>query len=388
MVTNRWLILGILCVARFGLGFQFQSVGSVAPFLIEDFGIDYSQIGTLVGLFMLPGIVLAVPAGFIGKRFGDKRVVSAGILLMIFGGVVSGVADNFNVLALGRVISGFGAAFLFVLMTKMLTDWFADKELFLAMSLFIIGWPVGIAAAQAIQVPIAEQTSWNMVFHFAAIGMVLGLVAIAGFYRPPCRARGAEQVISNGLSAREIWLVCVVGAMWMLVNGAYLVILSFGPTLLREQGSTVAESSLVVSVMSWVFFFALPLGGYLATRFSAPNIIMVLGMVGTVIVGTLIPYTSIPLVTFAVFGIAFAIAVPVIGSLPAEVLRPENRGPGFGIYQVWYFVGSALFPIAGGVLKDWTGSASACLLFSAALMLATLCLLGLLRFEQRRLPAR
>jgi hypothetical protein len=174
--------------------------------------------------------------------------------------------------------------------------------------------------------------------------------------------------------------------MWMLVNGAYLIILSFGPVLLHEQGSTVSESALVVSVMSWVFLFALPLGGYLATYFSIPNIIMVLGLVGTVVVGGLIPYTSFPLVTFAAFGVAYAIAVPVIGSLPAEVLRPENRGPGFGIYMVWNFVGSACFPIAAGVLMDSTGSATACLLFSAALMLATLCLLGLLRFEQHRLP--
>jgi MFS family permease len=386
MNANRWFILGILCVARLGLGFQFQSAGSAAPFLIEDLGIDYSQVGTLVGLFMVPGIVLAVPAGFIGKHFDDRRVVSAGILLMIIGGIVTGLAEDFDVLALGRIVCGVGAAFLFVLLTKMLTDWFADKELFLAMSVFILGWPVGIAAAQAVQVPIAEKTSWNSIFFLAATGMVLGLVAIAGFYRPPSRPRSAKQTISNGLSPRELWLVCVVGAMWMLVNGAYLIMLSFAPILLHEQGSTVAESVLVVSVMSWVFLFALPLGGYLATYFSIPNIIMVLGLVGTVVVGGLIPYTSFPLVAFAAFGVAYAIAVPVIGSLPAEVLRPENRGPGFGIYQVWYFVGSACFPIAAGVLMDSTGSATACLLFSAALMLATLCLLGLLRFEQHRLP--
>ena len=74
--ANRWTILGALCVVRLGIGFQFQTVGSVAPFLVDDLGIDYSQIGTLVGLFMLPGIVLALPAGFLGKLYGDKRVSS------------------------------------------------------------------------------------------------------------------------------------------------------------------------------------------------------------------------------------------------------------------------------------------------------------------------
>ena len=385
MSANRWSILGVLFVARFGLGFQFQSAGSVAPFLIDDFGIDFSQVGMLVGLYMLPGLVLAIPAGFMGKRFGDRRLVSAAIVLMFAGGVLSGLAASYGMVGAGRVLSGAGAAFLFVPMTKMLIDWFADKELFLAMSIFLIGWPVGIAAAQAIQGSIADQTSWSVIFYLTAAGMAVGLVAIAGFYRPPERIKEAGQASSSGLSLREIWLVCVVGCMWMLINGAYLVILSFGPTLLLEQGASVAEAGLAVSTMSWVFFFALPLGGFLATRFAMPNLVMLTGLTGTVIVGALIPYTSIPLITFAMFGIAFAVAAPVIGSLPAEVLRPENRGPGFGIYQLWYFAGSALLPVVGGILTDWTGGATASVLFAVAMMFGTLCLLGLLRLEQRRL---
>ena len=385
MAANRWFILGVLVVARLGLGFQFQSAGSVAPFLIDELGVDYNQVGTLIGLYMLPGLVLALPAGFMGKRYGDRRVVSAAIVFMIAGGVISGVATTYGMIAVGRLLSGVGAAFLFVLMTKMLTDWFVGKELFLGMSIFIIGWPVGIAAAQAMQGPIAEQTSWPVVFHLTAAGMAIGLVAIAGFYRPPVRHEAARHPSAGGMSRQEIWLVSVAGCMWMLINGAYMLILSFGPTLLLEQGASVTESGLVVSTMSWVFLFALPLGGYLATRFAAPNIVMVAGLGATVIVGALIPYTSIPLVTFAVFGIAFAIAAPVIGSLPAEVLRQENRGPGFGIYQLWYFAGSAFLPVAGGTLKDWTGGATASLLFAVAMMFAALCLLGLFRSEQRRL---
>jgi hypothetical protein len=45
------------------LGYQFQSAGSVAPFLIRDFGIDYTQVGLLVGAFILPGIAISLPAG-------------------------------------------------------------------------------------------------------------------------------------------------------------------------------------------------------------------------------------------------------------------------------------------------------------------------------------
>ena len=88
--SNPWFILVVLFVARFCLGYQFQSAGSVAPILISEFALDYRQIGTLVGLFMLPGLVLALPGGLLGKRFGDKPVVMMGMAAMILGGVISG----------------------------------------------------------------------------------------------------------------------------------------------------------------------------------------------------------------------------------------------------------------------------------------------------------
>ena len=110
MVINRWLILGVLFVARFALGFQFQSVGSATPFVVEDFGVDYTNIGLLVGLYILPGLFLSVPSGFAGRRFGDKRIVLAGLMLMLAGGVVAGAAERYATVVVGRLMSGAGAA--------------------------------------------------------------------------------------------------------------------------------------------------------------------------------------------------------------------------------------------------------------------------------------
>jgi MFS family permease len=388
VTANRWIILGALCVVRLGIGFQFQTVGSVAPFLVDDLGIGYSQVGTLVGLFMLPGIVLALPAGFLGKLYGDKRVTLFATAGMIVGGLVCGVASTYGVLLAGRLLSGAGTAVLFVLLAKMVTDWFAEKELFLGMSIYIVGWPIGIALGQAIQPSLAEQAPWTTVFYLSAIVLTMGLVAVALLYRPPPGSVRAEQARVSEMSARELWLVSITSAMWMTINGAYMVIVSFGPALISEQGFSFSDSAFIVSILSWVFFLGLPLGGYLASRFSAPNVVVVSGLVVTVIVGAAIPFTSIPIVTFAVFGLFYALAAPVVGSLPAEALHPENRGPGLGIFQVGNFVGSAVFPIVAGVLMDWTGSATTCMVLATGLVFTTLCLLGLFRFEQRRLPLR
>lgn len=382
MLVNRWFILGVLFVARFALGFQFQSAGSVTPFMVQDFGVDYTGIGTLVGLYMIPGLFLAVPSGFIGRRFGDKRIVLLGLTLMLLGGAIAGSAVSYEAVVFGRLLSGGGAALLFVLMTKMLTDWFVDRELFFGMSVFIIGWPIGIATGQAVQASIAAASSWHVVFYLTAVGCTIAFLAVAIFYRTPPGLEDKPTGSFLKLSRRELYLVTIAGLVWMFINGAYLVLLSFAPVFLVEQGSSFEEAGVVVSLMSWVFIFSLPLGGYLATRFKAPNIVMFSGLIGAIIVGGLIPYTNVPLVTFLLFGILYAVSAPVVASLPAEVLKPENRGPGLGIYYIWYYAGSAFFPVAGGYLKDITGTAASSVLFGVALMIATLVTVGLFRLAQ------
>jgi hypothetical protein len=62
MPGRRWIILAILFAARAATGFQFQSVGSSAQLLMRDLSIDYSEIGVLLGAYLLPGVVVALQA--------------------------------------------------------------------------------------------------------------------------------------------------------------------------------------------------------------------------------------------------------------------------------------------------------------------------------------
>ncbi len=78
MPERRWMILAVLFAARAATGFQFQSVGSAAKLLMEDLGINYSQIGMLLGVYLLPGVIVAFPAGLLGQRFRDKTLGLAG----------------------------------------------------------------------------------------------------------------------------------------------------------------------------------------------------------------------------------------------------------------------------------------------------------------------
>ena len=112
MLANRWLILAVLFTARTSMGFQFQSVASVSPFLVDELAIDYAMLGTLIGLYKAPGIFLALPGGMLGKRFGDKQVVLAGLAMMALGGVLVGQADTYATAVFGRTVSGCGGVLL------------------------------------------------------------------------------------------------------------------------------------------------------------------------------------------------------------------------------------------------------------------------------------
>ena len=385
MIESRWRILAILFIARFALGFLFQSAGSVAPFVVSELGVDFAAVGMLVGVFLLPGVVISVPSGYLSRNFGDKGAVAVGMALMIVGGMLSGLAPSYPVLFAGRVVSGTGGVILVVVMSKMIADWFADKELFLGMAIFIIGWPIGIAAGQATQGALAELLSWQMVFVVSALLVALPLLLVALFYRTPHEHdQSVPPSTQRRLTGMEIIIVCLAGLCWMFLNGTYLVLLSFGPAHLIELGMPVPQANSVVSMMSWVTAVALPLGGFLATRYKVPNLVMFVGLAASIFLCAAIPFSPAPLLMFTLVGVTVALATPVVGSLPAEVLEPRIRAPGFGLYYFWYFIGMpVLLPIAG-MLRDRTGSVTASLLYATALLLACLVLAAVFRFAQTR----
>src|SRR5262245_13223523 len=110
-MPQRWLVLAILTFARASIGFQFQSVPALSPSLIDQFGMSYAALGTLIGIYLFPGIALALPGGVFGQRYGDKNIASIGLAAMTLGGLFMAQAEGAGVLIAGRVLSGTGAIF-------------------------------------------------------------------------------------------------------------------------------------------------------------------------------------------------------------------------------------------------------------------------------------
>lgn len=390
VLHNRWVMLAVLTTARLALGFQFQSVGSTAPFLVADLGIDFATVGFLIGLYLLPGVVVVLPAGLLGRRFGDKRVAITGLLLMFIGGILAGASDSYGLVAAGRFISGVGSVLLGVMLMKMTTDWFADKEIVLAMAILLNAWPISIGIALVTLGPLAEASSWSAAFYATAAVAFVGLLLVAALYRSPDAVKVTDKDRSKifSLSFREVGLVSLAGVVWAFYNVAYAIMSGFAPSFLISSGESVAEAGFMISVTMWLFVASVQIGGMLAQKWGRTNTIMVVGITiwGAGLV--LLPLISSPLWVIVVMGIFGGAPAGAIVALPAEILKSENWGPGLGLFGTWFYGAmTVLLPIAGW-FQDISGDAAAPFYFGGLVMLTSLPFLGLLRGLQRRLSLK
>jgi MFS family permease len=145
IMHSRWSILAVLFTVRAIMAIQYESVAGMAPLLSRDLGIDLTDIGVLIGLYMAPGVVLALPGGAIGRRFGDKTAVLFGLTLMMVGGLLMAMTESWAVQVSGRLVAGVGGVLLSVLLTNMVADWFGPDEIGTATALLMVSWPVGLA---------------------------------------------------------------------------------------------------------------------------------------------------------------------------------------------------------------------------------------------------
>lgn len=393
--AGRWGILLTLFLARVAMGFQFQSIASVSRPLQDAFDINHAAVGTLVGLYLLPGILMAIPGGLLGGRLGDKRSILLGLGLMTVGGVLGGLAEGHGMVVVGRLLAGAGVILLFIMIPKTVSEWFTGRDIFFAIALYLGGWPVGIALALVAQPFIAEQWHWSAVFLSTGIACAVMLPVCAIFLRDPPKVVEAEGPGSApsvgrafGMPWAQIVLATLAGLLWTTLNSAHTIILTFGPGFVESLGHSAAEAGAYVSINLWVGIATVPLGGWLASRFGRANLFVTLSAIvggGAIVMIAVTP--SLFVLWFVVMGIFFFLSAGVVVALPMEVLSPRNKAAGLGVFYTWWYVGMAGLPAVGGWTRDVTGDPTAPILFAGLLGMSALLLLILFRLLQRRTQA-
>jgi MFS family permease len=375
-MANRWVALALVFVTRSSMGAQFQALASVAPLMIADLHLSYAQVGWLIGVYMLPGMLLALPGGVIGQRLGERRLVLVGLALMVAGSTLTALAGGFGTAVAGRLVSGVGAVLMNILLPRLIADWFEGKEIATAMAVVLTSWPVGLGLATATLGALAAATSWRTALLATAAAAALGFVLMLFFREAP----RATTPVRAPLQARDIRLGVAGGFAWGCFNASLVTIIAFGPGLLMARGMSLADAGWVVSLAIWLTMISVPLGGFLSDKLGRPTLVIALGSLVAAGATLLVPVWSHAVLAFAVVGLAVGPPPGPVMALIPRAVPPERVTSTFGVFYTIFYLMMALTQPVAGLVRDRAGDPAAPIVFAAAVMAATV--LGLAVFRR------
>lgn len=382
----RWWMLLVLFLVRLAMGYEFQTIASSSTHLMQAFGLSYAEIGALIGFFLLPGIVFAIPSGMVTRALADKTLLTIGAVVMIAGSVVMGFAEDVSALYAGRLLTGIGGTIFNVILTKMVTDWFVGDRIVTALSIMLTAWPGGIALGLLSQGTIADVWGWPWVMHAASLFAVFALVLTVFFYRDAPVEKKSEDRLRFGLPLREFVHMSVVGFGWAMLNASLILIVSFTPGHLIENGYNTIEARTVTSLLLWISLIAVPFGGRVVEYVGHKTLVIVVMMGTTGVTMILLAKMVSPELTISAMAIVFAIPAGAVMSLTSEAVHVSNRGPGLGIFYTWYYAGMAAAPTLAGWIRDITRDTSTPLILAGLLAFGVVATTLLLRLLQLTWP--
>ncbi len=216
--------LAVLFGINFMNFYDRQIVGAIGERIKQDWALSDSQLGLLTTAFVLLYAAVGVPLGRWADT-GRRRVILA-VSVLLWSGftLLCGLAAGFVSLFVFRLGVGVGEAGCAPAANSLIGDLFPAERRARAISVFMLGLPLGLAASYLLSGWITQLTGgWRQaLFVAAAPGVVLGLLALA----LPEPARGAADRVAGGAVATgwaAIRAVLKVPTMrWIIASGAIL----------------------------------------------------------------------------------------------------------------------------------------------------------------------
>lgn len=95
----------------------------------ERFGITAAQLSTFVMLQLVVYAGMQVPVGLLLDRFGSRRILLVGVVLLTAAQAAFAFAESYPVALVARVFVGLGDAMTFVCVLRLVNTWFAPRRI-------------------------------------------------------------------------------------------------------------------------------------------------------------------------------------------------------------------------------------------------------------------
>ena len=375
----RWVILFVSYLCMLNFAFPLQSLPPILTLIIKELHLSHGAAGLLMSSIALPPVLLAILAGSLSDRWGPFGVGVISLVFVITGTLVFAIGGSFFFAILGRVLAGVGAAGSAIIAAQILSEWFRERELGMAMGIFNTAMPIGTIICFTTFGKLGESFGWRMPMFVTLIVGALGLIVFATLYRgapeQPSKTthrKGGRTGLLSSLAKTSV-LIWLMGLCWMWFNASIISFSTFAPDFFISKGYTIGSAGLLTSLLMWGSLGLSPVIGRSVDRIGRNNVFIAVG-------GVMIA-TAIFLITrginFLFAMIIMAVAVPFVPAplyaLLPKISRSGNLGLAFGILTMFASIGMLFGPYVTGLIRDQTGSyAFAFTLLSILALLATL----------------
>ncbi len=351
----------------------------ILPGYAVSLGASQSAIGLLFGSYALALFIATPLMGLLSDRFGRRRPMLWGLLVLAASTLLFGFSQSFLLLVVARVLQGVAAAATWTAGLALLADLFSPEERGKVLGLALSGQAAGTLLGPAIGGWLFELGGYQLPFIFAtALALIDGVLRILLLAEPPQRLTEKKLPIGRLLRFRPLLIISGV----ILLGAAIPSVLE--PTLpLFLQDQLHIKPGIIgtlFAIPTLSFGLSTPIIGGLSSRF---------GRFKTMIVGLFVSGICLPLITMvhscsgeiavlALLGVGLGLllapSMPELADI-ADKITAGNYGLIFAIYNTVYSVGMFVGPILGGTLADQLGLPRALLIIAACAVLYSIALL-------------
>ena len=241
--------------------FHRSSLGVAGVLAAERFEVSATELSLFTVLQLVVYAGMQVPVGVLLDRFGAKRMLVAGLVLMTAAQLIFAFATTLPVAIAARALLGAGDAMTFVSVLRLVTSWFRPRQIpFLTQITGQLGQLGAVAAAGPLAWSL-QSVGWTRTFAaVSSVGMVL-LVAVLLLVKDSPWVTTDVIRIRLGSLARQVRSVwgnpgTRVGMWSHFVSQFAMTVFAMlwgYPFLVRGQGLSPATAGVLLMVMTgWV----------------------------------------------------------------------------------------------------------------------------------------
>ena len=382
-----WILLIFAWAANFVIRIGFSAL---LPSIIQELQLSYTKAGLLASAFFYAYVLMQIPSGLLGDRFGRRRILILGLLGGAVAAGLTGLAGSLVTLFMARALTGAFQGSLFSNDRAIIATVTPPDRIGLGQGVSFSGPGIGLTFGLVIGGLLVEIVPWRTVMMLFALGPIAAAMLIARYVpapapsmtRVPVRQR-LRSLVSNGpLCVLALVSMCAIGDQFILATWAPLFFAEVGVADVGRAGAFAAlqgvAASLGMIVSGWAH-------DRLVERGYASKTVIVAGLGGLAVsmlaMALTIVQRSIPGLAVVLFVAAFFCwsIWGAVYTLLARMVRPDELGTAFGFSNSISFVGAIVGPTATGWVRDLTGSFAAGCVLAAILALAGVALAIALR---------